>query len=812
MSPIQGHNNSRAGGDSSIVTRLATIAGLALALSPCPAFAAQAPALVAQTMSDADIVATTIAAGAVALGIAAALWALAEQNAATRLRRSLRSIGARARAATSARDALIAAGREALLVWGRDDTAPHSYGGAELLLDSCLAGADAIALSQALDDLSDKGATFSLTAHDRDARAILIRGRAVGGMAAVWLEPDAQAKAQGPDFRSMLDALPIPVWLRDKTLALLWGNRAFLAATGAADADAAAAAQLTLDKSERDLAGAARAEGHQLEAKRFTVVGGQRRALAFTHVPLAGGAIVGSAIDVTDVSAAEARLQQHLDAHADTLDKLATAVAIFGRDQKLTFYNRAFVRLWELPEAWLETHPSDGEILDRLREGRKLPEQRDYQSWKRERLALYEQPAEYLPEELWHVPGGKTLRVVAQPHPFGGLTFLYEDVTEKLALESSYNTLIKVQSATLDTLQEGVAVFGPDGKLKLHNAAFARIWDLDESVLAGEPHAQKIADACMTRFGQEPVWQKLVASISAGAERRRDWGEIERSDKTILALSLAPLPDGATLVTFADVTDRFRIESALRDRNDALEAADRLKSDFVHHASFLFRDPLNAVHGFATMLQEGHAGALNAKQSEYVRDILSASNQLAEVTSDLLDLAMIDSGAMRLELAKVDLYELLARVAEPLRRHADSLGIAFRLECKEDVGTIVVDQRRIRQVVFNLLSNAFKFTRQGGAIVLGGDIKGDDVQIWVADNGVGIAPDVMANVFERFAAKSRAGQRAGAGLGLALVNRFVELHDGWVEIEPRKDGGTLVRCHLPRRLHEGDSGGATKAA
>src|SRR5208282_5696889 len=273
--------------------------------------------------------------------------------------------------------------------------------------------------------------------------------------------------------------------------------------------------------------------------------------LAFTHVPLASGQIVGTAIDVTDIASAEAKLQQHIDASSDTLDKLATAVAIFDREQKLSFHNRAFAQLWGLPESWLERRPTDSEILDRLRDARKLPEQRDYQAWKRQRLSLYEQPAEYLQEELWHVPGGKTLRVVPQPHPFGGLTFLYEDVTEKLSLESSYNTLIKVQSATLDTLTEAVAVFGPDARLKLHNAAFARIWELEPSDLVGEPHVQKIAEACIARFGEEGAWKKLVAGIASGAERLRDWGEIERSDKTILALSLAPLPDGATLVTFA---------------------------------------------------------------------------------------------------------------------------------------------------------------------------------------------------------------------------------------------------------------------
>lgn len=756
-------------------------------------------AAAARAASDPAIVPLVVGAAAVALAIAAGLWAVAQQSVARRARSLLAGAETRVRTAAQARDALLASGRESLIAWGRDGSPLRAYGQAELLLDACLAGPDATKLSQAIDALSDRGTAFAFSVTDNSGRRIALRGRAVGAMAAIWLEEVPDTREDGLDFAGILDALPLPVWLRDRALNLKWGNRAFLAATNSADVTGAVAAQAAVERSERDLAAAARAEGHALEAKRFAVVGGQRRALSLAHTPVAEG-IVGSAIDVTDISNAEAKLQQHIDAHADTLDKLATAVAIFDREHKLAFYNRAFAKLWDLAEDWLDTKPTDGEILDRLREQRRLPEQRDYQAWKRARLALY-QETDYLPEDLWHLPGGKTLRVVAQPHPFGGLTFLYEDVTEKLALESNYNTLIKVQSATLDTLTEGVAVFGPDGRLKLHNAAFARIWELEPQQLAGEPHIQKLAETCITRFGEEAFWLKLIATIASGAERRRDWGEIERSDKTILALSLAPLPDGATLVTFADVTDRFRIESALRDRAEALETADRLKSDFIHHASFLFRDPLNAVHGFADMLLGGHAGALSERQREYVENILAASNKLAEVTSDILDLAMIDSGAMRLELARVDLYELLSRVAEPLRKHAESLDIAFTLDCEEDIGLVVVDPRRIRQVVFNLLSNAFKYTPRQGTITLGAAIRGEDVQIFVSDTGPGIAPDLKANVFERFSARGRAGKGAGAGLGLALVNRFVELHDGWVEMESGPSG-TLVRCHLPRRLSE----------
>ncbi|HEY5048805.1 MAG TPA: PAS-domain containing protein [Rhizomicrobium sp.] len=765
---------------------------MAITLAPASAAAASDQSLPA-------LGAYIVAAGAVSLGIATGLWAIAQQRVVSRALAMLAKVESRLRSAAQARDALLAAGRESMIVWGRDGSPLHAYGLAELLLDACLSGPEATKLSEAIDGLSDRGASFAFSVIDNLGRRIALRGRAVGAMAAIWLEEEAAARTNNFDFAAILDALPAPVWLRDRTLALTWANRAFLAATGFEDVAGAVVRQPTLEKSERDLAAAARAEALTQVAKRFAVLGGQRRALSFTHTPIADG-VVGSAMDITDLSSAEARLQQHIDAHADTLDKLATAVAIFDREQKLAFHNRAFALLWNLPEDWLDSRPAHGEVLDRLREQRRLPEQRDYQAWKRQRLALCQEGGD-LPEDLWHLPGGKTLRVVAQPHPFGGLTFLYEDVTEKLALESSYNTLIKVQSATLDTLQEGVAVFGPDARLKLHNAAFARIWELEPNELSGEPHLQKLAETSIARFGEESFWLKLVATVASGAERRRDWGEIERSDKTILALSLAPLPDGATLVTFFDVTDRSRIESALRDRAEALEAADQLKSDFIHHASFLFRDPLNAVHGFAEMLAGGQAGSLNTRQRDYVQNILSASNKLAEVTSDILDLAMIDSGAMRLELARIDLHDLLAHVAEPLRRHAESLDIGFTLDCAPDIGDVVVDPRRVRQAVFNLLSNAFKYTPRGGTITLGAAILGDDTQIFVSDSGPGIAPEVKASVFERFSAKSRAGKGAGAGLGLALVNRFVELHDGWVEIESG-NAGTLVRCHLPRRLSD----------
>jgi signal transduction histidine kinase len=798
MRPSLGQRGASRGAGRPGLNRLAT--ALLLASVPVPAFAAMPDALTFQNGN--VVVLSALACGGVALAIAAGLWALAEQRAARRLRKSLRTVSAKTKAALGERDALLGACREALVVWGRDGSGPFSYGGGEEMLQSCLKGADALALSGAIDGLSDRGAGFSLPVADSHGRKLVARGRAVGSMAAVWIEePQVHVAAeQGADYKAILDALPIPVWVRDKALALTWANHAFLKGAGAPDLETARREQVALDKSEIELAQAARAANAPQQSKRFSVVGGQRRAINFTQIPLGDAGVIGAAVDVTDTAAAEARLQQHADAHADTLDKLQTAVAIFGRDQKLTFYNRAFVKLWGLPETFLDKHPSDGEILDRLRETRKLPEQRDYQAWKRSRLALYQDGAREQPsEEPWYLPGGQTIRVVTQPHPFGGLTFLYEDVTARLTLESDYNTLIKVQSATLDTLSEGVAVFGPDGKLKLHNAAFARIWEFDAEDLEEEPHLRTIAALSRDRFGDCHIWDQLIQAIVAGAGAR-DMGDVERSDRSVLSLSTSPLPDGATLVTFNDVTDRFRIENALRDRNEGLEAADRLKSDFIKHVSYELRTPLNTILGFSEHLGSGVPGPLNPQQEEYVQAIVSGGNTLKNLVNDILDLALVESGALRLELERIDLNVLIADIATHASEWAAKMGLSLEVEVPQKAGVFLADARRLRQIVFNLLSNAFKYTPRGGAISLSARIVGEDVQIAVADNGPGLPAEVKATVFERFSAKSNAGTRAGAGLGLALVNRFLELHDGWVEIE--SSHGTLVRCHLPRRVHD----------
>src|SRR3569832_2269266 len=185
-----------------------------------------------------------------------------------------------------------------------------------------------------------------------------------------------------------------------------------------------------------------------------------------------------------------------------------------------------------------------------------------------------------------HQPDGRALRGVTTPNPEGGVTYLYDDVTERLDMHRRFDALIKVQSETLDNLAEAVAVFGSDGRIRLHNPAFQRMWKLTPEALGQHPHVEEVAAWCQAQHDETAVWRNLRGAVTAIDGREPSAARIERRDGTMLDMTTMPLPDGATLVTFQDVTDTANGERVLREKNDALEAADAIKIDFVHHVSY----------------------------------------------------------------------------------------------------------------------------------------------------------------------------------------------------------------------------------
>jgi PAS domain-containing protein len=262
-------------------------------------------------------------------------------------------------------------------------------------------------------------------------------------------------------------------------------------------------------------------------------------------------------------SAVENALRLSRQSLTQVIEGVSMGIGIFDNTGRLTVYNRSYARLWGFSESYLDTRPFEGELLDRLRDSRQLPEQRDFAAWKREQLAI---PGAGPQEEFWHLPQGRSLRIVKQPHLKGKLT-VFEDVSEKLILQTSLNLLLQVQKATLDTLDEGVAIFGPEGRLLLHNAHFSALWRLTEEELSSQPHYSDIARICTARLGPDETWDVIAACVSEiTADPAVTWRKAERADGRIIALSLSRLPNGATIATFTDVTDLERF-TAMQDED-----------------------------------------------------------------------------------------------------------------------------------------------------------------------------------------------------------------------------------------------------
>ena len=378
--------------------------------------------------------------------------------------------------------------------------------------------------------------------------------------------------------------------------------------------------------------------------------------------------------------------------------------------------------------------------------------------------------------------------------------FVHEDVTDRLALESSYNTLIAVQRETLDNLAEGIAVFGPDGKLRLSNPAFARIWKLQTDFLATEPHISDLLEHMKPLFHFGANWASFKSEmVGYTLDRNTRSGRLERADQSVIEFLTVPLPDGAVLNSYLDVSDSVRVEQALRASNAALATADRLKSEFVANVSYQLRTPLNTITGFADILTEQYFGALNERQLEYTRTIKEASENLSRLINDVLDLATIEAGRMALDRQSVRVADLLNAAKQMSAEWARRESLEIIIDCPSDLGRFDVDEQRMKQALFNLISNAIKYTPQGGRITLEARAQEDWVVLCVADTGIGIPEPDRERVFGKFERANPQARQGGAGLGLSLVKSFVELHGGRIEISSEVDKGTRISCFVPRK-------------
>ncbi|MGV8831683.1 MAG: ATP-binding protein [Devosia sp.] len=721
-------------------------------------------------------------------------------------------------------EALLSGSREVTVLW-TDDGAPKLLGQAAAVLpigrqpesvlnfQSWLANADADRLARLLEDLRVQGHAFAVSLNALDGRLVRANGWVLGGGTAMRLrpaflqpetEPSLMVAAATGDFasvRAILATLTKPAFARDAQDRLVYANPAYLEL-------ARALGKPGTESAPPELLEPARLQQHLRACDSAEVP---------TSLSLAWGSLGAFELVEFSITGGRAGLlrpieEQHLNTADDAvahisgiIDTLATPIAIFNAKRELIQFNQAYVNLWNLRDNFLALGLDERAILDKLRTEGMLPAQVNYHTWRDAHLKAYSR-TEPFEDEPWHLPDGRTIKVISAPAgSTGGVIYVFDDITERLKLESTNKAFSNVQRETINSLSEAVAVFGTNGRLTLSNPRLSALWKLPTNELGKNPHIDQIAEASGRAIPADgaTIWRDLKRGIiDLNPTRSDQTGRINRSDGRLLDYAITRLPDGQTMMTFLDVTESASYSRVLKERNDALVAADVLKDAFVENVSYELRSPLTNIIGFAEMLAT-NAGPLNERQSAYVDYIRASSVTLGVLIDNILDLASVDAGIAELRPELLDVHNLVDKARAGLSASFPEISgekpINLVVDISPDLPAFIADGTRIVQVLYNLLSNAARFSPAGGEIKLTISARGERMLFVIEDEGPGLTDEMKSAILTRLDnTGGGTGRQRGAGLGLAIVKTFVNLHGGTISAERREPRGSKITVNLPR--------------
>ena len=753
-----------------------------------------------------------VALGAAAFAILASLTVRKLHGDSQREREQASGQIANLRAELDTYEALLSSAREVTVLWPAQGGTPRVFGQATDLLPAgrrpqsildfsqWLGAPEADRMALGLEALRTRGESLALSLPTRDGKTVRINGAALGGGTVLRIRQAATSSAaaepamtDGDDLHAVLMALSFPAFRRDADGRIAFANAAYEALLPRRAGNGAAGITDLLDPAARTLQLTALRMGSKLRPLPLTLPAG-RFELIETPLDSGSAGYLRPIVAAADTAASgEGRVVALVQA-------ISIPAAIHDAHGLLIAFNRAYADLWEAGD-WLKPGLDERAILDRLRREGRLPSEPDYRAWRARHMASYDLKAKGEPE-AWHLPDGRTLEVTAAPAGReGGVIYLFEDISRQLELVSQNRALASVQRSTLNALSDAVAVFGTNGRLQLFNPRLSAMWRLPTNFLEQNPHIDQVAKVAASELPEDgaAIWRDLKRAIIDLTPTRTDThGRLNLADGRLLDYAVVRLPDGQKLMSFLDVTESANYNRMLKERNDALVTADRLKDAFVQNVSYELRSPLTNIIGFADLLASAEIGPLNDRQRAYTDYIRASSVTLGVLIDNILDLATVDAGIAELRPEPQDVAGLIEKARAGLAATFPATGggtsINLRVQIADNLPVLVADGTRIVQVLYNLLSSAARFSEPGGEVLLTASARGERIVFTVEDEGA-ISDDLRA---ELQGPDSVHGRQRGAGLGLSIVRAFVNLHGGTISVEAKKPRGTRVVVSLPR--------------
>lgn len=494
--------------------------------------------------------------------------------------------------------------------------------------------------------------------------------------------------------------------------------------------------------------------------------------------------IIITAEDKTKEDTQNQLLDKQNETNLQLMNRLNSPVAIFGQDQSLVFFNSAFESFSMLTYEYLNNKPTESEILDSMRQKEILPYQANFQEWKKKQLNIYETLNDR--EQWWYLQDGRTLRLLSQPNPMGGVTHIFENHTERLALENEAKLLSEIQKQTIDSLSEGIVLFGIDGKIKLHNPKFTELWQIEDSLVG--MHVRSF----MKIIEKSEILDEIYTNIvSSGVDRREHSNILNCENNKIIYYQSSILPDRSILYTFTDITDSKKIEEALIEKNSALAQADNIKTSFMNNISHELRAPLQNIIGFSELIEETHNNSVMDQQiSDYIKDIKKSGNELHHQINQILEITALESGNIESEYQKINGNDIIEIFQDELNK-LDFFNIDY------DVVGNAIDDSKFMNIDVTHISRLFTgVVRLVDRHMSSDDIKKCKIKIDIKSDQKSSKfilkfDEISQNLFKDINNLNREFTYVPGSIENIIIDKYVMFFSGKINIEPKEDNITI---------------------
>jgi signal transduction histidine kinase len=603
------------------------------------------------------------------------------------------------------------------------------------------------------------------------------------------------------EMKEILDNLPIYIWKKNKDSRMMYCNKMYANALGVTKECVTTNNMDLISPNENATVNRKLCITKQQESVKSIVINGSRRLLSIMEIPFVdSGDFIGIAMDITDKKELQKEYTDYKLQTEETLNNSSVPIAIFDKNTLLVFANLAIIKLFSIEKLDLFNNCKFSDVMDHLINNESIMTTSDILKYKSKIIKLFQTITDPYHATV-NLRNGKTLNVAISPNREGGLIFMFEDLTNEIALKREINSMSTVHAEILEHLSDGVLVFGGDNKIRISNSVINEIWNCPDQITDFfEMHIKNFFELKSGLFASITELELFISKLIDTSTKRIIFsGKITLSNEKTISYFCAPLPEGLNLVKFSDITDIINLERTLRERNNAISQVDKLKAKLISNISNELQSPLKTICGFTEILCNQYFGKMNEKQFEYCYGIFQSAEQVFNVVDAIINHAAIESGQVKMKYIEVNLLNFINELIYSFKDKLNVKKISLKTNFKNSSIKIFIDKVLMTQALSQLISRAIQVTAHNGTVKISVEFPKSDQNSFclaIHDCGIGLSKEKLEK-FEKMFNGNGSTTNNTSEFSFTLVNSIVKLHHGKMLINSKPEKGTDIKCILP---------------